>query len=184
MTSRTTRIVVSIGWLTALWVLLWRDAALPNIAVGLVLATAVTMTVGAQAAPDARRRRRHRLRPVAAIRFLAYFTWKLVESNVVIAREVVTPQNRIQTGIIGVAMPDCSDLVVTIVANAVSLTPGTLTLDVRPGEPTMLFVHVLHLHDVDDARDDVRTLTRMVRAAIEPRDAADVPVTTDPGASA
>ena len=59
----------------------------------------------------------------------------------------------------------------TIVANAVSLTPGTLTLEVSATEPPVLYVHVLHLHDIEEAREDVRTLTRLVREALPVRGA-------------
>jgi multicomponent Na+:H+ antiporter subunit E len=43
------------------------------------------------------------------------------------------------------------------VADAVSLTPGTLTLEVQR-EPLILYVHVLHLRSVEDVRRDVRRL--------------------------
>jgi multicomponent Na+:H+ antiporter subunit E len=51
--------------------------------------------------------------------------------------------------------------VVTLVANAVSLTPGTLTLELdRPGN--ILYVHVLHLRDLESVRRDVRSLEALV----------------------
>jgi hypothetical protein len=50
------------------------------------------------------------------------------------------------------------------VANAVSLTPGTLTLDVDP-DPPVLYVHVLHLRDVDRLRREVAPLELLVTQA-------------------
>ncbi len=159
------RRLVVIGWLTVLWIVLWRDVSVANVLSGLVVSVAVSAGLSLPWAGGGRSR--HRVRLVAASRFLVYFAWKLLEANVVIAREVVTPRNRIQTGIIAVTLPVCSDQVVTLVANAVSLTPGTLTLEVRGSQPCTLYVHVLHLHDVERAREDVRTLARLAVAAFE-----------------
>jgi multicomponent Na+:H+ antiporter subunit E len=71
----------------------------------------------------------------------------------------------VRTGIVAVPVAACSDLVITVVANAITLTPGTLTLEVRR-EPSTLYVHVLHLRDLDQVRRDIRTLLRMVVRAI------------------
>jgi multicomponent Na+:H+ antiporter subunit E len=62
-------------------------------------------------------------------------------------------------------MAFCSDLVITVVANAITLTPGTLTVELRR-DPTTLYVHVLHLSDLDEVRRDIRTLQRKVVRAI------------------
>ena len=69
-------------------------------------------------------------------------------------------------------------LVATIVSDAITLTPGTLTLDVRT-DPTVLYVHVLGLGDPDDVRADVKELERLVVGAVEPR-RPDVPAGNDP----
>ena len=51
-----------------------------------------------------------------------------------------------------------------MVANAISLTPGTLTIEVAT-DPNVLYVHVLHLHDIDAVRRDVTRLERSVLRA-------------------
>jgi multicomponent Na+:H+ antiporter subunit E len=94
---------------------------------------------------------------VATVRFLAYFLAKLVEASVVVAVEVATPRNRIRTGIVAVPLRGASDALVTLVADAVTLTPGTLTLEVGRQPPT-LYVHVLHLRDVEAVRREIRHL--------------------------
>jgi multicomponent Na+:H+ antiporter subunit E len=61
-----------------------------------------------------------------------------------------------------------SDGIVTVVANAVTLTPGTLTVDVHePGDdtPPTIYVHVLQFDDVESVRRDVLRLEQLaVRA--------------------
>ncbi len=147
---------LTVAALTVLWIVLWRDPSVANVLSGVVIATVVS-TIPAR--PGAH----HRVRPVALVRFVAYFLWKLLEANVVLAREVVTPQNSIHTGIIAVPLPGYDDFVVTVVANAVSLTPGTLTLEATRTPEPVLYVHVLHLRDLDAARGEV--LAMAVRAA-------------------
>ena len=155
------RRILVVVWLTVLWIVLWRDLSAANVLSGVLIGTLAEVGRPWRALGPAE----HRVRVVALAKFLLYFLWKLVESNVVLAREVLTPRNSIETGVIEVTLGQCSDLVATIVANAISLTPGTLTLEVRRVEATRLYVHVLHLHDVEAARQDVATLTRLVNAA-------------------
>ncbi len=156
--------VLMLVWLVVLWVVLWRDVSVANVASGVLLAvlTAQGFTVDTPASS-------HRIRPLQAAVLLGYFLWKLVEANLVLAREIVTPRNSIETGIVAVPLVGASDLVATIVANCVSLTPGSLTLHVRREEHPTLYVHVLHLHDVQDARREVLALHDRVRAALVQR---------------
>ena len=58
-----------------------------------------------------------------------------------------------------------------IVADAITLTPGTLTLDISPDSST-LYVHVLGIGDPEEVRADVADLERLVVGAIEPIETA------------
>ena len=148
-------------WLTVLWVVLWRDPTAGNV-VGGLLAAALVLVLFPARRPE---RRNHTVRPVRLAVFLGWFAWQLLLANLVVAREVVTPRDHIRTGVVRVPLPHCSDLVVTVVANAITLTPGTLTLEAR-SDPTALYVHVLHQYDFDQVRDDILTLQRLVVRAI------------------
>jgi multicomponent Na+:H+ antiporter subunit E len=97
------------------------------------------------------------VRPVHAVRFAGYFLYQLVASSVTVARTVVSPSHRVHTGIIAVPLSGCSDALATLIADAISLTPGTLTLEVRR-DPLMLYVHALDLRDVERVQADVRRL--------------------------
>lgn len=172
------RRVLIMTWLTVLWIVLWRDLSAANLLAGVAVAF-----VASGGATDVRSRVwRHRVRPLALVRFFVFFSWKLVEANIVLAREVVTPTNVINTGIIAVPLPGYSDLVVAVVANAISLTPGTLTLEVRRDPVPVFYVHVLHLHDLDKARADVVRMAAMAGAAIETIDDGRAPTGPDDAA--
>ena len=61
-------------------------------------------------------------------------------------------------------LPDCSDELLTLITNLLALSPGTMPVELRH-DPTVLYVHVLHLRDVEDVRDEIRRLTDLaVRA--------------------
>ena len=147
------------AWLVLVWVALWEGASPANLLSGAVVAVALLamFPLRGTTAPG-------RFRPLWALRFLAYFLIKLVEANAVVAWEVVTPRNRINEGIVAVPVTGASDVLVSVVANAISLTPGTLTIEVGT-DPHILYVHVLHLHDIDAVRRDVTRLERYVLRA-------------------
>jgi multicomponent Na+:H+ antiporter subunit E len=144
--------VLTIAWLTAVWVALWEDLSAANLLAGLALATGLVVLFPLSPPGVA-----GTLRPAAAARFALYFAWKLVEASLVVAWEVVTPRNRINQGIVAVPIQGVSDTLTTLVANAISLTPGTLTIEIRR-RPTILYVHVLHLQDIEAVRREVQHL--------------------------
>lgn len=146
-----------LAMVVVVWVALWGDLTLANIASGLGVG-AVVLTVSPRA-PGA-----VRLHPVAAARFAITFLYKLLEATVVVAWEVLTPRNRIREAIVAVPLGDLPDTVVTVAANAVSLTPGTLTLEVVR-EPLVMYVHVLHLDSVAGAREEIYAMVDLACAA-------------------
>ena len=146
-------------WLVAVWLFLWEDLSFANVASGLLLAAGIQV-----AFPPRNAERRGRFRPLAALKFLGYFHYKLFEASLIVAWEIVTPRNRINEGIVAVPIRHFSDALTTLLANAISLTPGTLTLEVDR-QATTLYVHVLHLRSVEEVRRDVAKLEIMaVRA--------------------
>jgi len=148
---RSARLLM-IAWLTVVWVALWEDLSAANLLAGLALATALVALFPLSPPGVA-----GTLSPLAAVRFVVYFAWKLVEASLVVAWEVVTPHNRINQGIVAVPIHGVSDTLTTLVANAISLTPGTLTIEIRR-RPTILYVHVLHLQDIEAVRREVQYL--------------------------
>ena len=153
-------------WLVVLWQLLWRDVSFANIAGGLVVAAVVTVVWPGRERLAAG----HTVRPLRLLIFLGYFAWLLVVSNLVVAREIVTRRDYIRSGIVAVPLADPSELVATVLADAITLTPGTLSVELRE-YPPMLFVHVLHVRDVEGVRRDIERLQRLVLQAIGPADA-------------
>lgn len=80
-----------------------------------------------------------------------YFLRQLLVSNLRVLWDVITPRQSSRPGIVGVPLAARTDLEITLVANLVSLTPGTLSLDVSDDRKT-LYVHVMFMDDIDAVR--------------------------------
>lgn len=151
-------------WLTLVWALLWGDFGLASLLSGLAVALFVVVLSRPTGVRGIQLTSFH---PVSAVVFLAYFLLQLVMSSLQVAWEVVTPGSNINRAIVAVPMHVTTDGLVTLVGNAITLTPGTLTVDVHGADdgPPVLYVHALHFTDVDALRRDVLTLERLaVRA--------------------
>lgn len=147
-----TRRLVLAAALAVIWAALWEDARPTTWVVGFVVGLGVVA-----AFPSGRGGGAHRVRPLAALRLLVTFSWKLVEASAIVSWAVLNPRSRIVEGVVAVPLRGASDGLTTLVANAISLTPGTLTLEVRR-DPTVLYVHVLHLREPDAVRREVAEL--------------------------
>ncbi len=151
------------------WLALWAELSWANLVSGFV----VVLLIGVIIRPVPRS---HRVNLLGLIRLVAVFFWRLITSSVIVVRTVLAPTPaRLRSGIVAVELTHDSPLVATIVADAISLTPGTLTLDAR-GEPPVLYIHVLGLDDPEAIREDVRGLEQLVLSAVRPIPS---PATTD-----
>jgi len=147
-------------WLVVVWVALWGDLTFANVAGGVLVAAALTMVLPVTGDRGRATSAGAVVRPIAALHFAGWFAFKLVEANVVVAWEVLTPRNRINEGVVAIPLHECSDSLTTVVASCVSLTPGTLVIDVDR-DPLVLYVHVLHLRTPDEVRSEIHRLEHL-----------------------
>lgn len=88
--------------------------------------------------------------------FAVFYVWELVLSSFRVAHDVLTPHLHAEPGIIAVPLDARTDTEITVLANLISLTPGTLSLDVSADRRT-LYVHAMYLDDGPDTlRDDLK----------------------------
>jgi len=88
------------------------------------------------------------------IRFAGYFLWQMFLSNLRVAQEVLRPRLSITPGVVAVPLTVTTDLEITLLACLITLTPGTLSLDVSDDRST-LYVHALDVVDPDEFRRSV-----------------------------
>lgn len=156
--------LVRVLWLVGLWAALWSKFSVATVAGGLVVALAVVALF------DPWRPGSVVIRPVRVLWLAANFAVLLVQSSVQVAWAVLVPHRRVHTGIVAVPLQGCTDAVATVLADAITLTPGTLTIEVRR-DPLTLYVHALDARDVDQVRRDVRRLEVLVVRAFGDADA-------------
>jgi multicomponent Na+:H+ antiporter subunit E len=84
-----------------------------------------------------------------------YFVYELVVSNFRVMWEIITPRHSSRPGIIGIELDARTDLEIMLVANMISLTPGTLSLDISD-DRRILYVHFMFLEDPDEARRSIK----------------------------
>jgi multicomponent Na+:H+ antiporter subunit E len=149
--------------LLLLWIALWGEVSVANVLSG-VLVVAIVSWLFAHDRP-----RRYVMRPVPALRLLLHVLVSLVGSSVRVVFAVLFPtRERIATSVQSVALQQGSVFVGAVVANAITLTPGTMSLDLD--ESTLvLSVHVLGLVDPDEFRRDVLQLENLVARAVRER---------------
>ena len=86
---------------------------------------------------------------------IGFFGKELLISNLRVLWDVITPRHISRPGIIGLPLDARTDGEIMLVANLISLTPGTLSLDLSE-DRRMLYIHVMFLDDVDQTRAQIK----------------------------
>jgi multicomponent Na+:H+ antiporter subunit E len=89
------------------------------------------------------------------ISFFFYFIKELVIANLKVSFDIVTPKDYMQPGIIAVPLDAETDMEITLLANFITLTPGSLSLDVSK-DKKVLYVHALYVDDTDKFRQEIK----------------------------
>jgi multicomponent Na+:H+ antiporter subunit E len=150
-------------WLTVVWVGLWGDLTPANVLGGIVVSVVLLVAL-----PLPTARQAGRVRPVAALRLAGRFALDLVTANVVVAWQVLRVATGLgpplRQGVVGYTMRTRSERLITTVANMISLTPGTLTVEIDRDD-VVIYVHSLDLDSPEALRAEVRALeSRVIRA--------------------
>ena len=99
--------------------------------------------------------------------YIPYFIYYCIRANVDVAYRVLHPDVPIRPGIVRVRTELHGDLAKTFLANSITLTPGTLTVDVDGQD---LYVHWINIESDDPARQTeliVRRFERLLKEIFE-----------------
>lgn len=80
------------------------------------------------------------------VAFFFFFLYELFKANLQVAYEVITPGLNMKPGIIALPLDVKTDFQITMLANLITLTPGTLSLDVSE-DRKILYVHSMYITD-------------------------------------
>ena len=126
-------------------------ASMLTLLVGFPIAFAVRRFYGSEASVA----RSLRVAPFGLL-YVATFLKELVTANVDVARRTLAPSMPIYPDVIAVPLRVRTDLAVTTIANSITLTPGTLTMDYDATTNT-LYVHSIDGRDRDAVVEPIRT---------------------------
>lgn len=93
--------------------------------------------------------------------FFLFFMWQVIRANIymmfaVLERLVSGQSRRLRPAVVAIPLDVRRDLSITLLANVITLTPGTLTLDVSDDKRT-LYVHTAYVpEDVDAFRHEIK----------------------------
>lgn len=143
MKSRITLFVLAIiVWMVLNWVPDWQDLLLGILVCGLV----------AYFTGDLFIERPKSVKDLKRLLWFAYyvpiFLWEVFKANVDVAYRVGHPDMPIHPGIVKIKTGLKSDMGLTFLANSITLTPGTLSVDVDK-EGGYLYVHWIEVKDKD-----------------------------------
>ena len=158
------------AWLVVVWMLLWGTWSWANLISGLLVAlTVLTLLPLPHVVGGAR------VRPLPLLVFLGHFVVDLFTSGAEVAWTALRPGGVERTAIVQVQLRADSDLLLTMVAEATSLVPGSLVLDLDR-EQRVMTCHLLPARDLEDVeRKRAHVLVverRLVRAFGSPADVA------------
>jgi len=89
------------------------------------------------------------------VEFLLFFLWELLLANLRVAYDVLTPTFHMRPGIVAMPLDAKSDFEITLLANLISLTPGSLSLDVSP-DRRFLYIHSMYVRDAEEEKQKLK----------------------------
>lgn len=144
--------------LAAIWLLLNNSLALGHVVLGLLLGWAIPWFT-LRFWPQRVRIRR----PLTLLRFVAVVLYDIVVANLIVARRILGRPERLQPAFVLLPLELKSDLAISLLANTISLTPGTVSARLSPDRKSLL-VHGLH---VPDAGELVATIKARYEAPLK-----------------
>lgn len=100
------------------------------------------------------------------LHILIFFLAELVLANLRVAADVLTPRFHMRPRVLAIPLDVHGDLEITMLASLISLTPGTLSLDVST-DRRVLYIHAMYAADAEALRAEIkRGLERRVRELV------------------
>lgn len=136
--------------LTIVWVFLTGSLEFVNFLFGFILSFLVLWIISRK-----QENRKYFVIAPRLISFFFFFLYELLKANLQVAADVVTPKFYMEPGIVAYPLDAKSDLEITLLANVISLTPGTLSLDVS-NDKKVLYIHAMYVNDRDEFIEDIK----------------------------
>ncbi|MGH7930815.1 MAG: Na+/H+ antiporter subunit E [Candidatus Binatia bacterium] len=145
-------LLLALNWAAITGLFTWS-----NVLVGFILAYPVLFIAQrAVGSPTYFRRIDH------VLRFAVFYVWQLILANLRVAYDVMTPRLRMRPGVVAIPLDAKTDAEITMLANLITLTPGSVSLDVS-SDRRFLYLHAMYIDDVEEFRESIKsTIERRV----------------------
>jgi len=137
------------------WFMLTDITDLQEVILGTIVAIFVSLVAGHFLMIT--EKRQHIFRRIGySLLYIVKFTWEIIKANVHVAYLVAHPKVPINPGIVKIKTKLTKESAITILANSITLTPGTLTVDINP-EKQELYIHCIDVHSkkIEDNTKDI-----------------------------
>ena len=131
--------------LLAFWLLITFSLTTENIILGVVASLITILFFGKYLVSGSRKLFQPR-RYFWFIIYLFIFIWEILKANFDVAYRVIHPAMPIKPGIVRVPLHVKSGIARTMLANSITMTPGTITVDIIDDE---IFVHWIYVKSED-----------------------------------
>ncbi|SBS36032.1 Na(+)/H(+) antiporter subunit E [Marinomonas aquimarina] len=94
-------------------------------------------------------------KPWLAFRYLLLVLKDILVANMQVALLVLGPVRKLQPAFVAIPLDVTSDVGITVLASTVSLTPGTVSVEISE-DKQWLYVHALHLDNEQELIDEIK----------------------------
>lgn len=136
--------------LALVWALLSGEISQFSLITGFVLGYLVLGMMATQATEKS-----YFMKVRQTVAFALEFLKELAVSTYRVAYDILTPTHYMKPGVIAFPMRAETDAEITLLANVITLTPGTLSLDVSE-DHKILYIHAMYVGDPDELRREIR----------------------------
>ncbi|MAY74297.1 MAG: Na+/H+ antiporter subunit E [Phycisphaerae bacterium] len=139
--------------IAVVWTLVLGPFTPGNLLVGFILGFVLIWLAGGEVA----RRSGYVRRTRAAIALIIFTLVELVKANVRVAYYTISSISKRTPAVLTVPIePDLTDTEITLLSNLITMTPGTLTMDVAD-DRSCIFVHFMHVDDAESEIEAIKT---------------------------
>jgi multicomponent K+:H+ antiporter subunit E len=128
-------------WLLVAWLLLQQRLSASTLLLGILLALALSWSLGKLELPRVRVRR-----PGTLLMLLARVFADIVRSNIAVAKIIVSPRSRAFSGFVTIPLEMTNPYALALLACIITATPGTIWVS-HDSRHRVLVIHVLDLVD-------------------------------------
>ena len=100
------------------------------------------------------------------VTFILFYLSMLIKANLIIAYDILTPSLSINPSFIKVPLTLKSDFGMLLFSNLLSMTPGSLSIDITDDKKTML-VHVLYKSTEDNMLKEFEVMQDKIKRITE-----------------